>query len=352
MPINSFLIKDILDTSGSKSDLKHKKRTLSQYQSKSVTKSPSLSPSSLVSSTSTSSLSDDTIPQSELDPSKYHCLKNSYPTIFFNQFLNPMQNLLKSDDSLVLFSNYYNQLLNGHKKMENFENDFKIKRIRLDSDTVYSGENENVSPLDALLNLANNINKSGLVQPEIKQDKADFFESRRLNSSSSSFDGSETLKSVPKQISTNSLKRKRKNRTAFTANQIFELEKRFSAQKYLSPHDRDRIAYELQLTTAQVITWFQNRRAKQKRDIEELKNDVNAAKTLKVIDTGLDIDKAAIRPCDERSKNESRSSESDYTGADDEELDVDDTENYSNLSQSLISNQNDDDCASISSTNK
>lgn len=86
-------------------------------------------------------------------------------------------------------------------------------------------------------------------------------------------------------------KRKRKNRTAFTANQIFELEKRFSNQRYLSPHDRDRIAYELSLSTAQVITWFQNRRAKQKRDIEEMKNDVTAAKNCKVLDPDLDVDK-------------------------------------------------------------
>lgn len=87
------------------------------------------------------------------------------------------------------------------------------------------------------------------------------------------------------------LKRKRKNRTAFTATQIFELERRFSTQKYLSPHDRDRIAQELSLSTAQVITWFQNRRAKQKRDMEELKNDVIAAKTLKQIDPDVDVDK-------------------------------------------------------------
>ena len=88
-----------------------------------------------------------------------------------------------------------------------------------------------------------------------------------------------------------SLKRKRKNRTAFTANQIFELEKRFSNQRYLSPHDRDRIAYELSLSTAQVITWFQNRRAKQKRDQEEMKNDVNAAKSVAALDPNLDVEK-------------------------------------------------------------
>jgi hypothetical protein len=87
------------------------------------------------------------------------------------------------------------------------------------------------------------------------------------------------------------LKRKRKNRTAFNANQLYALERRFSAQRYLSPHDRDRIAAELALTAGQVITWFQNRRAKQKRDIEEMKNDVTAAKNLKIIDADIDVDK-------------------------------------------------------------
>ena len=38
------------------------------------------------------------------------------------------------------------------------------------------------------------------------------------------------------------VKKKRKSRTAFTNHQIFELEKRFLDQKYLSPADRDEIA--------------------------------------------------------------------------------------------------------------
>ncbi|XP_001650563.2 homeobox protein B-H2 isoform X1 [Aedes aegypti] len=75
-------------------------------------------------------------------------------------------------------------------------------------------------------------------------------------------------------------KKKRKSRTAFTNHQIFELEKRFLYQKYLSPSDRDEIAAALGLSNAQVITWFQNRRAKLKRDMEELKKDVETVKVL------------------------------------------------------------------------
>ncbi|CAO2585681.1 Transcription factor LBX1 [Lemmus lemmus] len=65
-------------------------------------------------------------------------------------------------------------------------------------------------------------------------------------------------------------KKRRKSRTAFTNHQIYELEKRFLYQKYLSPADRDQIAQQLGLTNAQVITWFQNRRAKLKRDLMDI----------------------------------------------------------------------------------
>nr|XP_018908454.1 PREDICTED: uncharacterized protein LOC109038001 [Bemisia tabaci] len=75
-------------------------------------------------------------------------------------------------------------------------------------------------------------------------------------------------------------KKKRKSRTAFTNVQIMELERRFIHQKYLSPADRDEIAYQLRLTNAQVITWFQNRRAKLKRDMEERAKDVRATEVL------------------------------------------------------------------------
>lgn len=75
-------------------------------------------------------------------------------------------------------------------------------------------------------------------------------------------------------------RKRRKARTCFTNQQIFELERRFVYQKYLSPSDRDEIAHSLGISGAQVITWFQNRRAKFRRDLEELKSDVQAAKIM------------------------------------------------------------------------
>ncbi|XP_068213773.1 barH-like 2 homeobox protein [Palaemon carinicauda] len=86
-------------------------------------------------------------------------------------------------------------------------------------------------------------------------------------------------------------KKKRKSRTAFTNHQIFELEKRFLYQKYLSPADRDELAQNLGLSNAQVITWFQNRRAKLKRDMEELKRDVECTK---VISSGKALLEASV----------------------------------------------------------
>lgn len=55
---------------------------------------------------------------------------------------------------------------------------------------------------------------------------------------------------------------------------MLELERRFVFQKYLAPSERDGLAARLGLANAQVVTWFQNRRAKFKRDVEEMRADV------------------------------------------------------------------------------
>ncbi|KAI1287412.1 Homeobox protein Nkx-3.2 [Halotydeus destructor] len=66
--------------------------------------------------------------------------------------------------------------------------------------------------------------------------------------------------------------RKKRSRAAFTHAQVFELERRFAHQKYLSGPERSDLAQGLKLTETQVKIWFQNRRYKTKR--KQLQQDI------------------------------------------------------------------------------
>ncbi|NWH56053.1 VENT1 protein, partial [Geococcyx californianus] len=61
--------------------------------------------------------------------------------------------------------------------------------------------------------------------------------------------------------------RQRRARTAFTSEQVCQLEKTFLRQKYLGASERRKLAAALQLSEIQIKTWFQNRRMKLKRQI-------------------------------------------------------------------------------------
>ncbi|XP_038593565.1 ventral expressed homeobox [Micropterus salmoides] len=63
----------------------------------------------------------------------------------------------------------------------------------------------------------------------------------------------------------------RRMRTKFTSEQISKLENTFSEHKYLGSVQRRKIAEKLNLTETQVKTWFQNRRMKLKREVQDLR---------------------------------------------------------------------------------
>ena len=60
-------------------------------------------------------------------------------------------------------------------------------------------------------------------------------------------------------------RRRRKPRVLFSQAQVYELERRFKQQRYLSAPERDHLAGVLKLTPTQVKIWFQNHRYKMKR---------------------------------------------------------------------------------------
>ncbi|KAJ3610068.1 hypothetical protein NHX12_022162 [Muraenolepis orangiensis] len=63
----------------------------------------------------------------------------------------------------------------------------------------------------------------------------------------------------------------RRMRTKFTSDQIHTLENTFGRHKYLGATQRRKIAEKLHLSETQVKTWFQNRRMKLKRDLQDMR---------------------------------------------------------------------------------
>ncbi|KAG9470181.1 hypothetical protein GDO78_018677 [Eleutherodactylus coqui] len=58
-------------------------------------------------------------------------------------------------------------------------------------------------------------------------------------------------------------------RTKFTAEQLQELEKSFSDNRYIGSSEKKRLSQVLKLSEIQIKTWFQNRRMKFKRQSQD-----------------------------------------------------------------------------------
>ena len=72
-------------------------------------------------------------------------------------------------------------------------------------------------------------------------------------------------------------RQRRKPRVLFSQAQVYELERRFKQQRYLSAPEREQMANLLKLTPTQVKIWFQNRRYKNKKQRETKTIDLGAA---------------------------------------------------------------------------
>ncbi|XP_061092413.1 homeobox protein Nkx-2.5 [Conger conger] len=103
------------------------------------------------------------------------------------------------------------------------------------------------------------------------KDKADsgFEEKQRKGDACFVFSQHEPVEEEKSEDSRPTQRKRRKPRVLFSQAQVYELERRFKQQKYLSAPERDHLASVLKLTSTQVKIWFQNRRYKCKRQRQD-----------------------------------------------------------------------------------
>uniref|UniRef100_A0A8B9IZS9 VENT homeobox n=1 Tax=Amazona collaria TaxID=241587 RepID=A0A8B9IZS9_9PSIT len=65
----------------------------------------------------------------------------------------------------------------------------------------------------------------------------------------------------------------RRLRTTFSAEQVSTLESSFQRQQYLGAAERRKLSGRMRLSEVQIKTWFQNRRMKLKRQLQELRTE-------------------------------------------------------------------------------
>ncbi|KAM9740436.1 homeobox protein Nkx-3.2 [Menidia menidia] len=140
----------------------------------------------------------------------------------------------------------------------------QIEQKCYDSDSGLSEDNDRKTPAEG--KTEKDGDPTSDVPEESLQEETDHESAAAENAKSDSEPNNATDSSNQDEKSLDQPKqRKKRSRAAFSHAQVFELERRFNHQRYLSGPERADLAASLKLTETQVKIWFQNRRYKTKR---------------------------------------------------------------------------------------